>query len=80
MLNEAFREIGAKPVQSYANFVFADLGRPARPVFQALLELGIITRSGDVLGAPNCLRVSIGTPDEMNLFVTALKQVSAASV
>ena len=70
-----FEELGAKPCPSFANFIFADLGRPSRPVFQALLERGIITRPGDVLGAPNCLRVSVGTEEEIDLFVQAIKEV-----
>lgn len=74
-LSDALRRVGAKPCESFANFVFADLGRPARPVFQALLERGIIVRSGDVLGKPNCLRVSVGTEEEMDRFVEALESV-----
>jgi len=73
----AFETIGAKPYPSFANFVFADLGQPARPVFQALLERGVIVRPGDVLGAPNCLRVSVGTEEEIDIFVKALTEVMA---
>lgn len=71
----AFEAVGAKPCPSFANFVFADLGRPARPIFQALLERGIIVRPGDVLGAPTCLRVSVGTEEEIELFVEALNEI-----
>lgn len=70
-----FERLGAKPCPSFANFVFADLGIPARPVFQALLERGIIVRPGDVLGAPTCLRVSVGTEEEISLFVEAIEEV-----
>jgi len=75
LLADAFREVGAKPLESFANFMYADLGKPAKPVFQALLEQGIITRSGDALGNPTCLRVSVGTEEEMQIFVKALKTV-----
>jgi len=78
-LNAAFEKVGAKPVQSFANFVFADLGQPAKPIFEALLKEGVITRSGHVLGAPNCLRVSIGTPDEMDYFIEKLFKVMNVS-
>ncbi len=71
----AFREVGATPCEGYANFVWADLGQPARPVFQALMERGVIVRSGDVLGNPTCLRVSVGTDEEIDLFVEALRGV-----
>ncbi len=75
-----FRKIGAKPCESFANFIFADLGRPARPVFQALLERGVITRPGDVLGNPNCLRVSVGTEEEMKIFATELENTMSPAV
>lgn len=75
-----FREAGARPLESYANFLFVDLGKPARPVYQALLERGVITRPGDLLGDPNCLRVSIGTEEEMEKFVRAYREVSKPAV
>ena len=74
-MEEAFAELGAKPFKSYANFIMADLGRPARPVFQALLERGVITRSGDVLGMPTCLRVSVGTDEEVTIFIEELTKI-----
>lgn len=78
-LNAAFEKVGAKPVKSFANFVFADLGQPAKPIFEALLKEGVITRSGHVLGAPNCLRVSVGTPDEIDYFIEKLFKVMNVS-
>lgn len=71
----AFEAVGASVCPSFANFLFVDLGRPARPVFQALLERGVIVRPGDVLGAPTCLRVSVGTEEEIEFFVNALNEV-----
>ncbi len=67
----AFEAHGAKPYESFANFVFADLGRPAQPVFRALLNRGVIARSGEVFGRPTCLRVSIGTEAETDRFIEA---------
>ena len=74
-MEKAFVELGAKPFKSYANFIMADLGRPARPVFEALLQKGLITRSGDVLGMPNCLRVSVGTDEEVGIFIEELTKI-----
>ena len=74
-MHKAFLSLGAVPFTSYANFIMADLGRPARPVFQALLERGVITRSGDVLGLPNCLRVSVGTDEEVGIFIEELTTI-----
>lgn len=78
-LSEAFRRHGFMPVESYANFVLADLGSPARPLFDALLRKGVITRCGDVLGLPNTLRVSVGTELEMDRFEEALASCVAAA-
>jgi histidinol-phosphate aminotransferase len=79
-LSEAFMAEGATPCESYANFVWVDLGRPARPVFQALLERGLVVRPGDFLGNPNCLRVSIGTEEEMKVFVEEFRSVMREAV
>jgi histidinol-phosphate aminotransferase len=74
---EGFVLLGIKPVQSQANFILGDLGRPARPVFEELLRHGVIVRPGDVLGCPTCLRVSVGTEDEVSRFISALEKVLA---
>lgn len=76
-IESALREAGGRPIRSYANFVFADMGRPARPIFEALLREGAIIRPGDVFGEPNYLRVSIGTADENSFFAAALRKVCA---
>jgi len=74
-LTTALRDGGAEPMDSYANFIFADLRRPAEPVFEALLRKGVITRAGRAVGDENCLRVSVGTPDELEFFAKAFKEV-----
>ncbi|HLO99281.1 MAG TPA: histidinol-phosphate transaminase [Fimbriimonas sp.] len=71
----AFESHGFKPVASFANFMLVDLGQPARPIFDKLLNKGIITRSGDVLGLPTYLRVSVGTADEISTFLNAFSEI-----
>ncbi len=68
-------KIGGKVVPSFANFALIDLGIPARPVFDSLLQRGVIVRPGDILGNPTCLRVSIGTELEMDAFESAILEV-----
>lgn len=79
-LTAVFQRVGAKATPSYANFVWADLGRPARPVFQSLMERGVIVRPGDVLGNPNALRVTVGTDEEMDIFEDAFLAVMKEAV
>ncbi len=77
LLAGAFRQVGAEPCESFANFIYADFHRPTRPIYQALLQRGVITRPGDLLGNPTCLRVSIGTQEEMDIFIEELRTVMA---
>lgn len=77
VITEALERHGAKVYPSFANFVYADLHKPTRAIFQAIMEKGVIVRPGDVFGAPTCLRVTIGTPEECKLFVQALDATMA---
>ena len=60
---------------SQANFVFVDLGRPAMPVYDALLRRGVIVRA--FAGLETNLRITVGTPDENDRFLRALAEVLA---
>lgn len=64
---------------SEANFILIDVRRAARPVYEALLQSGVITRPCGSFGLPTCIRVTIGTEPELGRFVAALRQVLAAS-
>jgi histidinol-phosphate aminotransferase len=75
LMQEAVEAAGCEVTESWTNFHFIDLKRPCMPVFQALLERGIITRPCTGYGAPNHLRVSIGTPDENETFAREFKRV-----
>ncbi len=74
-LYTALRKLGLSPYPSQANFILVDLKRPARPVYEALLRKGIIVRSMEAYGFPNCLRISIGLPQENASFIQALEEV-----
>jgi histidinol-phosphate aminotransferase len=60
-------------VRSFANFVLLELGKPARPVTQALLREGVIVRPA--WGCPTCMRVSVGTREQNERFLAALDKV-----
>jgi histidinol-phosphate aminotransferase len=59
-----------------ANFVYADVGEDAGPLFEALLRLGVIVRPLVGFGAPSAIRVTVGTPEENEIFAAALAQLS----
>jgi histidinol-phosphate aminotransferase len=76
-LERILRAHGLDPVPSVANFVFADLGEDARPLFEALLREGVIVRPTAGFGAPNAIRVTAGLRDEHELLDGALGRVLA---
>jgi histidinol-phosphate aminotransferase len=63
--------LGFKPLPSEANFLYFDVGRDGRQVFDALLRQGVIVRHIE----GNYLRVTIGLPEENRQFLQALKTV-----
>ena len=63
-LNAGFEALGLTPAPTQANFILVGMGRPGRPVFDALLKLGVIVRVMDGYGLPGHLRVTVGTPAE----------------
>ncbi len=78
-LTAACKQLGFTVVPSAANFVMLVLDTEdlAHRVFDGLLRRGIIVRPLRATGLPNCLRVSVGTKDENELCVEALKRVGA---
>jgi histidinol-phosphate aminotransferase len=61
-----------------ANFLFAEVG-DAASLFDALLREGMIVRPTAGFGAPEAIRVSVGTPEENALFAEALARVRSAT-
>jgi histidinol-phosphate aminotransferase len=76
-LLSGFAELGLEWIPSIANFVSVDLKRPALPVYEALLQKGVIVRPVANYELPNHLRISIGTEPENRFFITALTEVLA---
>jgi histidinol-phosphate aminotransferase len=63
---------GLEPVPSVGNFVYADTGADAGELFDRLLHEGIIVRPLAGFGSPTAIRISVGTPEELEQFATAL--------
>jgi histidinol-phosphate aminotransferase len=74
-LYAAFKELGLEYVPSEANFVLVDCGRDAKTVELELMKRGVIVRSG--FGLPQHLRVTIGTPEMNERFISSLREVLA---
>ena len=61
--------LGYEPVPSDANFVLLGGIEDAPALWRELLEEGVLIRD---VGVPGYLRVTAGTPDEVDAFLTAL--------
>ena len=75
-VEDALREHGLDPVgPAVANFVFAEVGDDSRPLFEQLLQEGVIVRPTAGFGAAGGIRVTVGTPEENAYFREALGRV-----
>ncbi len=75
-ISAALPELGAEAFPSDANFVLFRPPRPAAEVWRGLLGRGVLVRDFSSL-VPGCLRVTAGTPEEVDRFLDALKEVLA---
>ena len=77
-LERVLRGHGLDPVEgAVANFVFVELGEDSRPFQERLLAEGAIVRPTHGFGAPEAIRVTVGTPDELSFLSEALDRVAA---
>ncbi len=76
VLSSAISEFGIRVVPTWSNFLFCDTGEDARPLCEALQQEGVIVRTmSGQWGAPNAVRITIGTPEHNEQFLAALKRV-----
>ena len=75
--NSEFEKMGLEYVPSEGNFVLVDVSRDSREVFEALQHKGVIVRAAYGMGLPNHIRVTTGTMEQNERFITALKEVLA---
>jgi histidinol-phosphate aminotransferase len=75
LLAAAFEQMGLDYAPSQANFVFVDFGRDSMQICDDLMRRGVIIRPGKPFGTPTCARVTIGTQEENERFLRALKEV-----
>lgn len=71
-----FDRLGIKYIPSQANFVTALIGEKAPQMRDALLEKGIVVRLLSFRGKQEMLRVSIGLPEENEIFMRAFEKIA----
>jgi histidinol-phosphate aminotransferase len=78
-LETVVREHGFDPVPSVGNFVYVETGADANTLFERLLHEGVIVRPLGGFGSSTAIRVSVGTPEEIDVFAAALERLYATA-
>lgn len=74
-LYSSFQQMNLEYIPTQGNFVMVNTGRESMELFQKLLKKGVIVRPGKGFGMPTWQRITIGTQEENEVLVTALKAV-----
>jgi histidinol-phosphate aminotransferase len=79
-LTKELSALGVKPVPTWANFLYLDVGEDGVDVAKRLQSAGVIVRPLRGWGAPLAIRVSIGTPEQNEIFLRAFQSVMRPTV
>jgi histidinol-phosphate aminotransferase len=75
-LSRILRAHGFDPVEPVmGNFLYVEVGPKATSMFESLLHEGVIVRPLGGFGAPDALRVTVGTPSDLAFLDKALSAV-----
>jgi histidinol-phosphate aminotransferase len=77
ILGVALSELGYRVIPTWANFLCCDVGGDAADFASRLRTEGISVRPLAAWGAPSCIRVSIGSPEQNTAFLDAVQRISA---
>jgi len=80
ILTEGLTKLKLRVVPTSANFLYCDVGEDASAVAARLRAEGISVRPLNVWGAPNCIRVTIGTPEQNPRFLSAMRTIVGHSL
>lgn len=68
-------KLGVKYWKSEANFILIKPGISSKLFEQKMLEEGVMVRPVDKFGAPDCVRVTIGTHEANRAYIDAFKKI-----
>jgi histidinol-phosphate aminotransferase len=77
VLAQGLSALGYRVVPTSANFLFCDLGEDAAALANRLQDEGVAVRPLGHWGTPNCMRVTIGTPEQNQAFLNAARQLGS---
>jgi histidinol-phosphate aminotransferase len=70
--------MGYAVTPTWGNFLYCEMGRDARVVEERLRLDGILVRPLDHWGAPEAIRITIGTPEQNDALVRAMKNLGTS--
>ncbi len=65
--------LGYRVTQTSANFLCCDVNEDAEVLANELREQGVAVRPLGHWGAPNCIRATVGTPEQNQIFLEAMR-------
>jgi histidinol-phosphate aminotransferase len=77
VLSDGLSALGYRVVPTSANFLFCDLGEDAAAVASLLQEEGVAVRPLGPWDAPHCIRVTIGTPEQNQALLQAVRRLGS---
>jgi histidinol-phosphate aminotransferase len=77
VLIQGLSGLGYRVVPTSANFLFCDLGEDAAAFANRLQDEGVAVRPLGHWGAPNCIRVTVGTPEQNQAFLQAVERLAS---
>jgi histidinol-phosphate aminotransferase len=69
-------ELGYRVAPTWANFLYCELGEDSAGFAQRLQAEGVIVRPLSAWGAPTAIRITIGTPQQNEIFLKAFKKLT----
>ncbi|MFZ5775125.1 MAG: histidinol-phosphate transaminase [Thermodesulfobacteriota bacterium] len=73
-LSAEVAKLGCKAFPSQTNFFLIDVKTNGKQLYEAMLKKGVIVRPMHAYGYPDYIRITVGTPEENQRFVTALAE------
>lgn len=73
-LIDGMAELGFHPLSTWANFVYCELGEDAAAAAKRIQAEGVIVRPLGAWGAPQAIRVTIGTPEQNEVFLRVFRK------
>lgn len=70
-----FERMNLAYAPTHANFIWVNIKADCKKAFAKLLSRGVIVRTGDIFGAPEVIRVTIGTQEQNERFIKELEAV-----